>query len=442
MPTNQLHTANMISLTNYKQSIGLFILAALLLLLKSPDAVTAPQFWAEDGPVFFAFQFEQRWPQLLMPYAGYLHTVSRLVAWAASWFDVAQAPRIYNLSAIAIDAFCISYVSIRVAPWFSTWPVFLSFFIVPTMGDIFGTVTNIHWFMQFAIAAACFAPAAIVHAAPRASRIGGMLLLALAALSGPFSLLIAAVAIGAIVTTWLPAAPAGPAPRSGLWNVLLAVRDAGTRLPKKNVLVVALCACVQAVVLATNPVVTPSTMLVLSEQQKAGLGLLDHEFFYSQMVNYPFALPFNLGLAAIAAVVLIFLIQTLRRPSTWAGIACLLLAVGAMQPVLAFARQHFPASLNVTARYSYLLSVSACWIGWRMFSVWAPAWRTRAAVIIGAVVAMGVVVRPDYFRRRPLYDMAWEKYAAQINHDGPAVVVVPINPAYWNFKVRPRAAVQ
>ena len=67
--------------------------------------------------------------------------------------------------------------------------MFLSFFLLPTDGEVFGTLTNMQWFVQIALLAAAFLP--------RAARPGwgGRLLtyaaLVAAALTGPVSWLIA-----------------------------------------------------------------------------------------------------------------------------------------------------------------------------------------------------------------------------------------------------------
>src|SRR3954469_13020568 len=54
-----------------------------ILFARRPDMVLNPQFWAEDGPVFFAQARIHGIAALVEPYAGYFHTVLRLVAWIA-----------------------------------------------------------------------------------------------------------------------------------------------------------------------------------------------------------------------------------------------------------------------------------------------------------------------------------------------------------------------
>src|SRR5260370_124194 len=86
-----------------------FAACALALFLKSPDAFLNPQFWAEDGAIFYAQQYGKLWPQISTPYAGYLHFIPRLFAWLLSPIPPLYLPLSYNLSALLIDSICVTY---------------------------------------------------------------------------------------------------------------------------------------------------------------------------------------------------------------------------------------------------------------------------------------------------------------------------------------------
>ena len=124
--------------------------------MKSPDAILRPQLWAEDGVIFYAEQFGKWSPQLFVPYAGYVNFIPRLIAWVASDITPAQIPLFYNLSAMLINAACITYAVGKMSPLFGTAVAITSFFLTPTIGDIFGTITNIQWFAQFAFDSCSF----------------------------------------------------------------------------------------------------------------------------------------------------------------------------------------------------------------------------------------------------------------------------------------------
>src|SRR5215469_2472520 len=103
-----------------------YLLSLGLLCLKSLDAITNPQFWAEDGAIFYAQQTANYWPQIATPYAGYLHVVPRVVAWLSSSIDPLYLPLIYNISAITINAACVAYSILELSPILGARLVFIS----------------------------------------------------------------------------------------------------------------------------------------------------------------------------------------------------------------------------------------------------------------------------------------------------------------------------
>ncbi len=246
-----------------------FIGACLLLWLKSPDALVNPQFWAEDGPIFFKQQFAQAWPPLLEPYSGYLHVAPRLVAWAATAISISHAPAFYNLSAILIDALCIALATSAFGRYFGHAVVFLSFFIVPSVGDIFGTVTNVQWFMQFVLAAACFLPVEVDREYSRLWRSLGYSGLLIAAVSGPFSILITALACGAIGVSH----PALGHVRDNRWDFLsrqiASIALVGKHIGRWLLFIVAWGACIQLAVVMTHNSATPWGEMQLSRWHSA-----------------------------------------------------------------------------------------------------------------------------------------------------------------------------
>src|SRR5260370_35293416 len=81
----------------------------ILLILRRPDCVTNPQFWAEDGNLFFRWQLLYGLKAcLFLPYNGYLCVMQRLIAASASWFPVYYVPLVYAICSTAIDSVCCS----------------------------------------------------------------------------------------------------------------------------------------------------------------------------------------------------------------------------------------------------------------------------------------------------------------------------------------------
>ncbi|MCS3359517.1 hypothetical protein NYL07_06540 [Xanthomonas translucens pv. translucens] len=169
-----------------RYDLGLFLLAFALVCLKSNDALAHPQLWAEDAVLFLKDQLEQRGLLLFSPYAGYLHAAPRLVTWFASFVSAAYTPLIYDASAIAIAAGSIFICAKNLCPLIPPYLVLAAFLLTPTNGEVFGTITNMQWFLQFPLITYCFI-------APKASNpISRHLLrgvLAVAALTGPFSII-------------------------------------------------------------------------------------------------------------------------------------------------------------------------------------------------------------------------------------------------------------
>jgi hypothetical protein len=56
----------------------------LILLLRRPEMVTHPEFWGEDGRIFFVQADTEGARALVTPYRGYHHFLLRVVAAAAA----------------------------------------------------------------------------------------------------------------------------------------------------------------------------------------------------------------------------------------------------------------------------------------------------------------------------------------------------------------------
>ena len=136
---------------------GVYILTAfifLLLFLRRPDSLLNPQLWAEDAIIFFSqdvrFGF---WHALLMPHAGYLHTIPRLIAGVSGILPARFVPLSFNLAALIIEAIslsafafpcCRKYIrsgEIRAAV------CIIAACVIPTGYEMIGTIANIQWLL-------------------------------------------------------------------------------------------------------------------------------------------------------------------------------------------------------------------------------------------------------------------------------------------------------
>lgn len=157
---------------------------ALLLIARRTDAVTRPQFWAEDG-MFYVDALVRGGNSLLLPYAGYLHLAPRGTALLATAFDPLWAPAIFTLVATGLLLAVLALLlSARLPVAGRLWCA-LAVVLVPDAREIFFNVTNLQWVLGLGLIVLLLLPDARTPLA-----LGGDLLLTLlSGLSGPFSLL-------------------------------------------------------------------------------------------------------------------------------------------------------------------------------------------------------------------------------------------------------------
>lgn len=160
--------------------------AAVLLALRKPWALHTPQLWAEDGAVHLHDVDLWGWHALLMPYRGYLHVLPKLIAWIAEHMaDVAHWPGIYNWSAFAFTLVVAArMLSPRLdlpgKPWLA-----LAVVLVPNSGEVFLTITNLHWIADLLLIQQWL----LARPTSAAQRAGDYLLIGLAGLSDPSALI-------------------------------------------------------------------------------------------------------------------------------------------------------------------------------------------------------------------------------------------------------------
>lgn len=175
--------------------VCIFFGAVLIIVSRRIDSVSYPQFFAEDGTVWFADAYNLGWfRSLLVPYAGYMVTFPRLAAALALSVPFENAPLIMNAFGIVAQALPVVFLmSSRCAKWGS--PLFrgalaLLYLLLPNASEIHVTVTNAQWHLTLL--------AALIVIAERARtlswRIFDIVLLLLCGLTGPFCILLTPLA--------------------------------------------------------------------------------------------------------------------------------------------------------------------------------------------------------------------------------------------------------
>src|SRR5262249_13712421 len=160
------------------------LLCTAILYARKLDSFRNPQFFAEDGTIFFAQNLRLGWRAHLESYAGYMCEVPRLIASFAGFFPYRFAPAIYVYSALFVVLVLVvklhsQRLRLPFAPAFA-----LGFVLVPHLeGEVFLCVTNLQWILALIllVVAAQPSPRTLKEAVP------DWLTAVLAGLSGPFA---------------------------------------------------------------------------------------------------------------------------------------------------------------------------------------------------------------------------------------------------------------
>ena len=404
-----------------------FLFCVALLCLKAPDAVLNPQFWAEDGSIFYGQQFASKSPLLFTPYAGYLHFIPRLIAWLASGVDPQRVPLVYNTSAVLADAACIAYAAGRMSPLFGLPIALGAFFLTPTVGDIFSTITNIQWIAQFALVFGVFETRLT-----RRYRLGDIfaagLILAIA-LTGPFSVILAAL----IVLLWIVASLAGPDFALGLYGSL--ARGILSNIEPTRLTALFVGGGAQSLTMIANKLRTPEEFYTLSLQEKASFGWVDAQSSYLHTIARPTSRDQLILLVVYIVIFLICTIDLKYKPMHKVALIMTTMTFGFSQPLVAYLKQHKIHVLSASSHYYYFLGVIAfCYAAQKLLSIQSE----RRALAIGLAAAgftLFFVINSHLLIRPMLKDMHWREYADRISA-GETNILVPLNPG-WRLLVNP-----
>ncbi|UPG95354.1 hypothetical protein [Luteibacter aegosomatissinici] len=396
-----------------------FLLAFLVLAFKSNDALTLPQFFAEDVSIFFKGQLGHSLPQLWVPYAGYLHVMPRLIAWIGTWFGIAKAPLVYNLAATLLDAAAVAYTCHRLRSVVPFPLAMLTFMAVPVSGEILGTITNAQWFLQFALAAACFTEAENSPGWPLWVRDLALFLLAV---TGPFSIFVMLVVGGLAAASWLDRRL-----RMGLFEGYLATFS--RRFEPRVIASIGAGAVIQVMVLLTH---APES----SGEHQSMFHLLRIAFTELAPIHV-FGADFLTGNGWLVVYALLF----------WGLIAGKHVDGGKRLVVLAMlvfasAEMFAPISMRdvtpvyqfmLADRYFYVFKVVFWWAVFTAVVAKGSLSRHEAALTVATFIGLVAVTNPDHLRRRPFVDYHWKQTARELQEPGPHTVYS--NPPGWGVVI-------
>ena len=189
----------------------IWIVAALVMASHRPSSLLHPQFWAEDGEIWYqqAYQNGPLLP-LVQTQAGYFQTFPRLAADAALHVPFHLAPLIMNLFALVVEGLPVAFLlSSRAAEWgpFRVRAAMaLVYLCLPNSAEWHATVTNSQWVFSL------LAIMVLLAALPRnwMARAFDLAVLTFCGLTGPFCILLLPIA-------WIMAWQ-----RSNCWRIVCA----------------------------------------------------------------------------------------------------------------------------------------------------------------------------------------------------------------------------
>ncbi len=391
---------------------------ALLLFLRKPHALLTPQLWAEDGSIFLVQNDQLGLAALVEPYAGYLHTLPRLIAFAAALTcDPAWWPAFYNLCTFAIWIAVVARLfSPRLDLPGKPWLAF-ALLAVPHTGEVYGHITNLQWMTAFVLVQQ------LLIAAPRTRTewIGDLAILAVVALTGPFVIIflpLFAVRCLLPLLTRLRSAP--DAPRPLLSPPLLAATG-----------LVLLCAAVQAwLVVRTGPRFDyqSAAFQLLPTLEILGRRLLAWPLFGREIA---FALP-KLALALGGTAFLLALATWVLRPHPRRAQRAFVLAAFALITLAALYRTRPDTwagdNIDYGDRYFYIPRVLLAWLLIWEFTSRPPAIAAAARL----ACLLPLIVHCAAFSIPAPRDYEWAKHVAPIRAGSRADI--PTLPEGWTLE--------
>lgn len=134
---------------------GLLLVAAAAVVLRVPDLVLEPRFWAEEARVYFAYALAAGpLDALLAPHQGYYSLVPNLATWLATLVPLEAAPAVTTAVALAVQVLPALIAATSPAPWadgpFRRIAAVLVVLLVGAAGELHATTTNSQFHLALA----------------------------------------------------------------------------------------------------------------------------------------------------------------------------------------------------------------------------------------------------------------------------------------------------
>jgi len=139
----------------------LFVAGLIILLARRPEGIFSPQFFAEDGAIFFRDAYQlQLYQALISPHAGYHNLLPRLGAELATLFPLSYSPFFYNAISLLIASFCLSWIYLPhfrhlVADDSARFVLAFLYFLLPNQ-EMLMKLSYVQWYVLFWATLCCF----------------------------------------------------------------------------------------------------------------------------------------------------------------------------------------------------------------------------------------------------------------------------------------------
>ena len=173
----------------------LFLFFATLYFLRMYWYLRDAQPLCEDGTVFFVDAYNDGWHSIFRSYAGYIVFSQRLIAWFTSlatpdrllfWYSAFAAAVYLGVLWSVLHCRAIRFPSLAAA----------ALVLAPFDGTIVANMTNSQWVLAIVLLLG------LIWKDPEDNAIGNLLLLSIAALTGPFSVLLAPLYALRVALQW------------------------------------------------------------------------------------------------------------------------------------------------------------------------------------------------------------------------------------------------
>jgi hypothetical protein len=165
------------------------IFFCLIVISRRADAITYPQFYAEDGVFWYseAYNAKNFWEPFLIPKQGYFQTISRIGGTLGNLVDISYAPIVFNFIAIFLEVlpaiyFLSSRFSKLIPKFYVRFFCGLAYLLLLGTAETHANLTNAQWRLALLMF--------LIIIAPESKKIGWKIFdnffLLLAGLSGPF----------------------------------------------------------------------------------------------------------------------------------------------------------------------------------------------------------------------------------------------------------------